>query len=59
MTKLIHEPDNELSVSQITSLGGASCTFFGSEGSITTVVGAHTVNVGPPQPQVSGSCLAL
>lgn len=51
--------DNPLSVSKIRSEGGATCTFFGAEGSVTTVVGANTVDVGPPQPQVSGACLAL
>jgi len=49
--------DNPLSVSHITSLGGATCGFTGAEGSETTVVGAQTVDVGPPQPQVSGSCI--
>ena len=48
-----------LSVSHISSEGGASCTLFGIDGSTTTVVGANTVDVGPPQTQVSGSCLAL
>lgn len=50
---------NPLSISHIVLAGGASCTLFGSEGSSTTVVGANTVDVGPPQPQVSGSCSAL
>lgn len=48
-----------LSVSHISSEGGASCTLFGIDGSTTTVVCANTVDVGPPQTQVSGSCLAL
>ncbi|KAK4691685.1 hypothetical protein P7C71_g5365, partial [Lecanoromycetidae sp. Uapishka_2] len=51
--------DNDLSVSRISSAGGASCTFFGVDGSTTTVVGANTVDVGPPQTQVSGACSAL
>ncbi len=50
---------NPLSISHISSAGGASCTLFGVDGSKTTVVGADTVDVGPPQTQVSGSCLAL
>jgi len=50
---------NPLSISKISSEGGASCTFFGIDGSSTTVVGANTVDVGPPQTQTSGSCLAL
>ena len=50
---------NPLSVSHISSQGGASCGFTGIDGSETTVVGAQTVDVEPPQAQVSGSCLAL
>ncbi|KAF4632243.1 hypothetical protein G7Y89_g5879 [Cudoniella acicularis] len=50
---------NPLSVSQISSLGGASCSFVGIDGSHTVVVGAQTVDVGPPQAQISGSCLAF
>lgn len=49
---MIVELANPLAVSKITSLGGASCTFFGSEGSVTTIVGARSADVGPPQPQV-------
>ena len=41
------------------SEGGATCGFLGIDGSQTTVVGAQTVDVGPPQTQISGSCLAL
>ncbi|KAF6230585.1 hypothetical protein HO173_011122 [Letharia columbiana] len=55
----VFEISNVLSVSHISSAGGASCTLFGIDGSTTTVVGADTVDVGPPQTQVSGSCLAL
>jgi hypothetical protein len=47
---------NPLSISQISSVGGGFCTFFGIDGSETTVVGAQTVPVGPPQTQVSGVC---
>ncbi|KUJ08296.1 uncharacterized protein LY89DRAFT_725197 [Mollisia scopiformis] len=51
--------DNPLSVSKISLEGGASCGIKGIDGSETVVVGANTVDVGPPQTQVSGSCLAL
>lgn len=47
------------SITSISSAGGATCTFFGVDGSVTTVVGAQTVPVGPPQVQLTGSCLAL
>ncbi|RDW83457.1 hypothetical protein BP5796_04948 [Coleophoma crateriformis] len=50
---------NPLSISKIESLGGATCAFDGIDGSHTVVVGAQTVDVGPPQTQISGSCLAL
>jgi hypothetical protein len=50
---------NALSISHIVSEGGATCSFHGIDGSETTVVGAQTVDVGPPQTQVWGSCLAL
>ena len=50
---------NPLSVSHIESQGGATCTIIGIDGSVTTVVGATTVDVGPPQTQVSGTCRAL
>ena len=50
---------NPLSVSYIASEGGASCSFNGIDGSYTVVVGADTAVVGPPQTQISGSCLAL
>jgi len=50
---------NPLSISHISSEGGATCSFEGIDGSHTIVVGAETVDVGPPQTQVSGSCLAL
>ncbi|PMD32965.1 hypothetical protein L207DRAFT_608739 [Hyaloscypha variabilis F] len=51
--------NNALSISHIQSDGGATCTFYGVDGSQTTVVGAQTVDVGPPQTQTSGSCLAF
>ncbi|MCJ1465147.1 hypothetical protein MMC07_003763 [Pseudocyphellaria aurata] len=51
--------NNPLIISHIKSEGGATCTISGTEGSSTTLVGATTVDVGPPQPQASGSCLAL
>jgi len=47
---------NPLSISKITSLGGATCSFRGIDGSNTFLVGAQTVDVGPPQTQVAGSC---
>lgn len=50
---------NPLSVSKIQSLGGATCSFTGVDGSQTVTVGAQTVDVGPPQTQISGSCLAF
>ncbi|KAJ9265969.1 hypothetical protein DTO212C5_6530 [Paecilomyces variotii] len=51
---------NPLSISHISSAaGGAKCTFKGIDGSNTVTVGAETVDVGPPQTQVSGSCWAL
>ncbi|KAL8714779.1 MAG: hypothetical protein Q9220_001292, partial [cf. Caloplaca sp. 1 TL-2023] len=51
--------DNPLSISHIGSAGGATCSFFGVDGSETRVVGAQVVDVGPPQVQVSGYCVAL
>ena len=50
---------NPLSVSKIQSLGGAICTFYGKDGSVTTTVGAQTVDVGPPQTQNFGFCRAF
>ncbi|KAE8441129.1 hypothetical protein EG329_005841 [Mollisiaceae sp. DMI_Dod_QoI] len=50
---------NPLSISQISSAGGATCGIKGIDGSDTVIVGAQTVDVGPPQTQISGSCLAL
>lgn len=51
--------DDPLSISHIKSLGGATCTFYGIDGSVTTVVGAQTVDVGPPQTQLRAVCRAL
>jgi len=50
---------NPLSISHINSQGGATCVFNGIDGSVTEVVGAETVDVGPPQTQISGSCEAF
>ncbi|KAI4162896.1 MAG: hypothetical protein LQ342_003407 [Letrouitia transgressa] len=50
---------NPLSVSKISSLGGATCSFKGIDGSNTVVVGAQTVDVGPPQTQISATCRAF
>ncbi|KAM0796648.1 hypothetical protein BDR22DRAFT_892966 [Usnea florida] len=52
----VHKINNTLSVSQISSPGGAACTFFGVDGSNTFLFGEQTVDVGPPQAQVSGVC---
>ena len=46
---------NTMSVSKISSPGGASCTVFGVDGSNTFIHGG-TVDVGPPQRQVSAVC---
>ncbi|KAL2001891.1 hypothetical protein VTN02DRAFT_1046 [Thermoascus thermophilus] len=50
---------NPLSISHICSKGGARCTFYGIDGSVTTVVGDETVDVGPPQTQIKGACWPL
>ncbi|KAE8395208.1 hypothetical protein BDV23DRAFT_168812 [Aspergillus alliaceus] len=48
---------NPLSISHVTSnTAGVSCTFNGIDHSVTTVSGVQTVDVGPPQTQISGSC---
>ncbi|PWY66027.1 hypothetical protein BO70DRAFT_301870 [Aspergillus heteromorphus CBS 117.55] len=50
---------NPLSISHIMSnTGGVQCTFNGIDHSVTNVNGAETVDVGPPQTQVSGACHA-
>ncbi|KAJ5343946.1 hypothetical protein MYU51_002105 [Penicillium brevicompactum] len=48
---------NPLSISKISSgVNGFQCTFDGIDHSVTTVSGAETVDVGPPQTQLTGSC---
>lgn len=50
-------PANPLSISHISSSSpGITCTFNGIDHGTTTVVGAETVDVGPPQTQIQGSC---
>ncbi|OJJ34662.1 hypothetical protein ASPWEDRAFT_39739 [Aspergillus wentii DTO 134E9] len=49
---------DRLSISHIaSSTAGVTCTFNGIDHSVTTVNGAATVDVGPPQTQIQGSCL--
>ncbi|OGM47800.1 hypothetical protein ABOM_003309 [Aspergillus bombycis] len=51
---------NPLSISHIESNApGVSCTFNGIDNSVTTVSGVQTVDVGPPQTQISGTCHQL
>lgn len=46
-----------MSISHISSAdGNVQCTFNGIDNSVTTTDGAGTVDVGPPQTQISGSC---
>ncbi|KAJ5287332.1 hypothetical protein N7478_003018 [Penicillium angulare] len=48
---------NVLSISHVSSAdGNVQCTFNGIDSSVTTINGAETVDVGPPQTQISGSC---
>ncbi|KAL8724726.1 MAG: hypothetical protein Q9166_007787 [cf. Caloplaca sp. 2 TL-2023] len=49
---------NPLSVSKISNPGGATCYFYGVDGSQTTVPSGQTVDVGPPQQQTYGFCYA-
>ncbi|KAJ5647027.1 hypothetical protein N7490_003399 [Penicillium lividum] len=50
---------NVLSISHIMSSdANIQCTFHGIDNSVTDVIGAETVDVGPPQTQTSGSCSA-
>ncbi|KAJ5738907.1 hypothetical protein N7493_002062 [Penicillium malachiteum] len=50
---------NVLSISHIeVEASGVTCTFGGIDNSVTTVTGPSTVDVGPPQTQVSGYCWA-
>ena len=53
--------DNPLSVSHIISDDTRTClcTLNGIDGSVTTTFGNETVDVGPPQAQVSGNCGAV
>ncbi|KAL3464626.1 hypothetical protein BJX64DRAFT_254663 [Aspergillus heterothallicus] len=50
---------NVLSISKISSTSDAVCHFRGIDGSFTEVVGQQTVDVGPPQTQIWGSCSAM
>ncbi|CAG7938914.1 unnamed protein product [Penicillium salamii] len=51
---------NPLSISHISSsVDGVQCTFDGIDDSVTTVTGAQTVDVGPPQTQLTGSCVLV
>ncbi|CAI7591965.1 unnamed protein product [Penicillium manginii] len=51
---------NVLSISHITSnTNGVTCTFEGIDNSVTSLSGAGSVDVGPPQTQVSGHCSKL
>lgn len=53
-------PANVLSISHIESKNAhVSCVFRGIDHSVTRVVGAELVDVGPPQTQVSGHCERL
>ena len=54
---LILSAANRLSVSRIFVESAGDCYFTGLEGSVTHVSGETSGDVGPPQPQVSGSCL--
>ena len=51
---------NPLSVSSITYEDSGTCTFWGEDGSVTTITttdGPVSADVEPPQPQVSASCM--
>ena len=48
--------DNPLSVSHISLDGNAACTLHGIDDSVTTVTDGETVDVGPPQTQIWGTC---
>lgn len=51
---------NPLSISHIEiDASGVSCTFKGVDQSVTTVTGPATVDVGPPQTQIEGTCSAV
>ncbi|KAJ5635099.1 uncharacterized protein N7484_008412 [Penicillium longicatenatum] len=54
---LTYDITNVLSISHIeVDEAGVSCTFDGVDNSVTSVTGPNTVDVGPPQTQVRGSC---
>jgi hypothetical protein len=48
--------ENPLSISHIRTYNYASCTFKGVDGSNTVLNGPSSVDVGPPQTQISGRC---
>jgi len=48
----------EISVSHITLYGAGECNIYGIDGSSTSVGNGETVDVGPPQVQISGYCAA-
>ncbi|GAT19444.1 similar to An07g00330 [Aspergillus luchuensis] len=59
LTEELRQSGNPLSISHISSTtGGVKCTFNGIDNSVTTINGAQTVDVGPPQTQISGTCHA-
>lgn len=50
---------NPLSISHIQiNQAGVSCTFNGIDNSVTSLTGPATVDVGPPQTQIEGTCHA-
>ncbi|MCJ1354006.1 MAG: hypothetical protein MMC33_003993 [Icmadophila ericetorum] len=54
-----HAITESLSCSMLCLEGGATCLVTGIDGSETELIGAMCADVGPPQVQVSGSCLAF
>lgn len=51
---------NPLSISHISSsTSDIQCTFHGVDNSVTSISGVASVDVGPPQTQVSGTCSKL
>ncbi|KAK7924787.1 hypothetical protein PG985_006841 [Apiospora marii] len=56
-----HETYNSLSISHINVQGAnyISCTAKGVDGSVTTVRGGETKDVGPPQTQTKVACSAV
>ncbi|KAJ5556259.1 hypothetical protein N7494_000174 [Penicillium frequentans] len=56
---LTYDISNVLSISHIElDKAGVTCTFDGVDNSVTSVTGPETVDVGPPQTQVKGTCWA-